>query len=108
MQEREASLGRWDPPPSWYMHSCTLGRWEPSLPVHQPAVLHIMYVNVMTPACSSVSSVEHPRAGREEEGYSHPENKPLWARKGLPFGKETRHRKHLCTRMSLIVYPLQK
>jgi len=51
--------------------------------------------------------VEERRVLPDKRVLSHPENKPLSLEKQAQNGKETRYRKHLCTRISGIPEPLQ-
>jgi len=79
-------------------------------PVHtvrtQPA--HGHHCGVRHPMCSYERPINEERLLPLETGLSHPENKAQTQGKPLPFGQETRYRKHSCTRMPGMSVPLQE
>jgi len=90
-----------------YMPPCVYTVYIASLYMYRSwarlASCHVVNVNV-----SFVRRVKEARVLPKERCLLHPENKPSSLGKPPHYGKETRHRKHPCTRSLGISQPLNK
>jgi len=82
--------------PPWYPLGYTRASY--SLPVYSASTSWSTCGHRLLSVNSSVRDINPDSLSRKKRGLFHPENKPFRPGKPARNGKETRHRKHSCTR----------